>query len=128
CGSPASPAQLDDLARALEGRLLAIDEAYVDFAESNALPLVKRHSNVVVLRSFSKSFSLAGMRLGLCFAQPSLIEQLLKVKDSYNVSRLAVNAGAAALGDIRWMRANVARIKEVRAMTEARLRRMGLEV
>jgi histidinol-phosphate aminotransferase len=128
CGSLATPEQLDELARVLDGRLLAIDEAYVDFAACHALPLVKRHPNVIVLRSFSKSFSLAGMRLGLGFAQPPVIEQLLKVKDSYNLSRLAVSAGAAALADIGWMRRNVERIKRVRATTEKRLRQMGFEV
>ena len=128
CGSLASPAQLDNLAGGLNGRLLAIDEAYVDFAECHALPLVKRHPNVVVLRSFSKSFSLAGMRVGLCFAQPPVIEQLLKVKDSYNLSRLAMSAGAAALADAGWMRRNVERIKRVRALSEKRLRQMGFEV
>jgi len=128
CGTLAEPAQLDTLASALDGRLLAIDEAYVDFASCNALALVKRHSNVLVLRSFSKSFSLAGMRLGLCFAQPPLIEQLLKVKDSYNLSRLAISAGAAALADLRWMQRNVERVKRMRTVTERRLREMGFEV
>jgi histidinol-phosphate aminotransferase len=128
CGSLAETAQLDDLARTLDGRLLAIDEAYVDFAMSHALPLVKRYPNVIVLRSFSKSFSLAGMRLGLCFAQPPVIGQLLKVKDSYNLSRLAVSAGAAALKDLGWMRRNVERIKRERAATEKRLRQLGFEV
>jgi histidinol-phosphate aminotransferase len=128
CGSLAAPAELDRLARELDGRLLVIDEAYVDFAATNSLPLVKRHSNVVVLRSFSKSFSLAGMRIGLCFSQPAVIDQLLKVKDSYNLSRLAVSAGAAALTDIGWMRRNVERIKQMRATTETRLRQMGFEV
>ncbi|MBV8357560.1 MAG: histidinol-phosphate transaminase [Deltaproteobacteria bacterium] len=128
CGSLAMPSELEDLARGLDGRLLAIDEAYVDFAECHALPLVKRYPNVIVLRSFSKSFSLAGMRVGLCFAQPPVIEQLLKVKDSYNLSRLAVSAGAAALADIGWMRHNVDRIKRIRAMSEKRLRQMGFEV
>jgi histidinol-phosphate aminotransferase len=128
CGSLATPAQLEKLARDLDGRLLVIDEAYVDFAMSHALPLVKRHKNVAVLRSFSKSFSLAGLRVGLCFAQPPVIEQLLKVKDSYNLNRLAVSAGAAALADLDWMRRNVHRIKSVRATTEKKLRQMGLEV
>jgi histidinol-phosphate aminotransferase len=128
CGSPAAPAQLDRLARELDGRLLAIDEAYVDFSESHSLPLVKRHSNVIVLRSFSKSFSLAGMRLGLCFAQRQVLEQLLKVKDSYNLSRIAVAAGVAALSDFGWMRRNVERIKQTRTMAERRLRQMGFEV
>jgi histidinol-phosphate aminotransferase len=128
CGSLAAPIQLDKLARELDGRLLVIDEAYVDFAESNALGLVRRRRNVAVLRSFSKSFSLAGMRVGLCFAQPPVIEHLLKVKDSYNLNRLAVSAGAAALADIAYMHRNVARIKDVRAMTEKRLRQRGFEV
>ena len=128
CGSLAAPIQLDKLARELDGRLLVIDEAYVDFAESNALALVRRRRNVAVLRSFSKSFSLAGMRVGLCFAQPPVIEHLLKVKDSYNLNRLAVSAGAAALADIAYMHRNVARIKDVRAMTEKRLRQRGFEV
>ena len=128
CGSLATPAQLLNLARELDGRLLAIDEAYVDFAATHTLSLVKHCSNVIVLRSFSKSFSLAGMRMGLCFAQPSLIQQLLKVKDSYNLSRLAVSAGAAALADIGWMRRNVERIKRVREATAKRLRHMGFQV
>ncbi|HXD89681.1 MAG TPA: aminotransferase class I/II-fold pyridoxal phosphate-dependent enzyme, partial [Candidatus Binataceae bacterium] len=116
------------LARALRGRLLAIDEAYVDFAESNALDLAQRHKNVIVLRTLSKSFALAGMRLGLCFAHPAVIEQLQKVKDSYNLNRLAIVAGAAALDDVAWMRRNVARVKRTRALTEKRLRVIGFEV
>ncbi len=128
CGTLAPPRELEKLARALDGRLLAIDEAYVDFADSNALHLVKRHPNVVVLRSLSKSFSLAGMRLGLCFAQPPVIEALLKVKDSYNLNRAAIAAGARALEDAAWMRRNVERVKRTRALTEVRLRKMGFEV
>jgi histidinol-phosphate aminotransferase len=128
CGTLADPAELDELARALGPRLLAIDEAYVDFADESALHLVKRHNNVIVLRTLSKSFSLAGMRLGLGFAQTPLIEELLKVKDSYNLSRVAVAAGGEALADVAWMRRNVERIKRTRAVTETRLRRMGFEV
>jgi histidinol-phosphate aminotransferase len=133
--SPNSPsgtlAAVDDLARlagALEGRILAVDEAYVDFADYNALHLVKQHDNVVVLRSLSKSFSLAGMRLGLGFARASVVEDLLKVKDSYNLNRLAVTAGAAALADAQWMRRNVERVKRTRAATSEKLKLMGFEV
>lgn len=128
CGTLAAPAQLDTLAKAVAGRLLVIDEAYVDFAESNALMLAKRHTNVIVLRTLSKSFSLAGMRLGLCFGHPQLIEQLQKVKDSYNLNRLAIAAGAAALSDLPWMRANVERVKRTRASTEKQLRSLGFDV
>jgi histidinol-phosphate aminotransferase len=128
CGTAAPREGLDALARALGPRLLVIDEAYVDFAEGNALELASRHDNVVVLRTLSKSFSLAGMRLGLAFAQPQIIEQLLKVKDSYNLNGLAIAAGAAALRDLPWMRRNVERVKRTRALTEKRLRRMGFEI
>jgi histidinol-phosphate aminotransferase len=128
CGTLADSMGLDSLAATLAPRLLVIDEAYVDFAEANALHLVKKHSNVLVLRSFSKSFSLAGMRLGLCFASPTLIEQLMKVKDSYNLSRPAMAAGAAALKDIDWMRRNVERVRRTRAVTEKKLRQVGFEV
>ena len=119
---------LGALAKRLDGRLLVIDEAYVDFADENALGLVRRHRNVVVLRTLSKSYSLAGMRLGLCFAHPSVIDALLKVKDSYNLSRVALAAGAEALRDSAWMRRNVAKVVRTRALSEARLRTLGFVV
>jgi histidinol-phosphate aminotransferase len=128
CGTLAERAALSELAIALEGRLLVIDEAYVDFADSNALELAQQYRNVIVLRTLSKSFSLAGMRLGLCFAHPDLITQLQKVKDSYNLSRLAIAAGAAALEDIPWMRRNLERVKRTREATVKRLRAIGFEV
>jgi histidinol-phosphate aminotransferase len=127
CGALADAAGLERLARALDGRLLAIDEAYVDFADANALHLARRYPNVIVLRTLSKSYSLAGMRLGLCFANPAIIGQLLKVKDSYNLNRVALAAGAAALADAAWMRRNVERVKRTRALTQKRLREMGFE-
>ena len=116
------------LARKLRGRLLVIDEAYVDFANDNALRLLKTHRNVVVLRTLSKAFSLAGVRLGLAFAHPEIIEALMKVKDSYNLSRINLAGGAAALSDAAWMKRNVEKVRRTRAIVEARLRKMGFEV
>jgi histidinol-phosphate aminotransferase len=127
-GTMTPVAELDRLAQALRGRLLLIDEAYVDFAADNALGQIRKHPNVIVTRTLSKSYSLAGMRLGLCFAQPPVIAQLLKVKDSYNLSRIAIAVGAAALRDQRAMLANIARVKRSRADAIARLRAMGFEV
>jgi histidinol-phosphate aminotransferase len=133
--SPNSPSgiltptsKLAKLARALRDRLLVIDEAYVDFASENAVSLLRRFPNVIILRTLSKSFSLAGMRLGLCFARPAVIEELMKVKDSYNLSRIALAAGAEALNDAAWMRCNVERVKQTREVSIARLRKMGFEV
>jgi histidinol-phosphate aminotransferase len=127
-GTFTRPAGLARLARGLRGRMLVIDEAYADFAPGNALDLLRRHPNVVLLRSLSKSFSLAGMRLGLCFARPQVIQTLLKVKDSYNLSRVALTAGAEALKDMAWMRRNVERIKRTREAITVRLARMGFQV
>jgi histidinol-phosphate aminotransferase len=94
--------------------LVVSDEAYVDFGGRSALELLDGHANLLVLRTFSKSFSLAGLRLGLAFGAAELVAQLAKVKDSYNVSRLAIAAGAAALDDHAWMRANVAKVVATR--------------
>jgi histidinol-phosphate aminotransferase len=119
---------LATLAQRLKPRLLVIDEAYVDFADRNALSVARSLDNVAVLRSLSKSFSLAGMRLGLCFARPPVIEGLLKVKDSYNLSRIAQAAGAAALDDAAWAMRNVERVRATRRATEVSLRKLGFEV
>lgn len=127
-GSFTPIAKLGALAGALEGRLLVVDEAYVDFARDNALRLLRRHPNLVIFRTLSKSYSLAGMRLGLCFAHPPVIDALLKVKDSYNLSRISLAAGAAALSDEAWMRRNLERVKATRAEATQRLRKLGFAV
>ncbi len=127
-GTQTPTATLARLARLLQPRLLVVDEAYVDFAGHNALALVRSCENVAVLRSLSKSFSLAGMRLGLCFARPPVIEGLLKVKDSYNLSKVAQAAGAAALEDAAWAMRNVDRVRATRRATEETLRAIGFEV
>jgi len=118
---------IEDLARGREW-IVVVDEAYVDFAPATALPLVARYDNVLVLRSFSKSFSLAGMRIGLAFGHPELLAELAKVKDSYNVSRVAIAAGVAALEDYTWMEQNVARIVASRARLSEELRAVGYDV
>ncbi|MBP1684860.1 MAG: histidinol-phosphate aminotransferase [Deltaproteobacteria bacterium] len=108
--------------------LLVVDEAYVDFAEATALPLIHEFDHVIVLRTFSKSFSLAGMRIGLAFGAPSVIAELMKVKDSYNVSRLSLVAATAALQDYQWMQANAARIRRTRAELIRALRERAFAV
>jgi len=127
-GNAHSLEALDDLARSLPDGLLVIDEAYADFAETNALSLARTRPNVVVLRTFSKSYSLAGMRLGLLFASDEIVNGIGKVKDSYNLDRLAIVAGAAALGDEPWMRANVEKIVATRARLVSGLSTRGLDV
>ncbi len=88
--------QIEALARLVDG-LLVVDEAYVDFGGETALPLLDRYEHVLVLRTMSKAFGLAGVRLGYGFGSRRVIEALYKVKDSYNVDRLTQVAGLAAL-------------------------------
>ena len=120
--------ELRRLALSLAGGLLVIDEAYVDFAENSALPLVDELPNVVVLRTFSKSYSLAGMRVALMFAAEPIIAGIAKIKDSYNLDRLALVAAAAALTDNSWMLSNVAKIQRTRMRLSVALMSRGLEV
>lgn len=108
------------------GGILCVDEAYVDFADDHALPLVRELDNVVVLRSLSKSFSLAGARVGLGFAHPEIIRGLRKVKDSYNLSRMAQAAGEAALADLESMRRNVERVRATRERLVGGLKDLGI--
>ena len=126
-GTPISIEALRSLARAVSG-VLVVDEAYVDFADTTALPLVHDCDNVVVLRTFSKSFSLAGLRIGLAFGSAAIIDELLKVKDSYNVTRLSIVAAMAALEDYAWMEDNVARIRRTRQRLSERLQELGFSV
>jgi histidinol-phosphate aminotransferase len=119
--------EVEALARAVAG-VLVVDEAYVDFAPANALDLVRRLPNVVVLRTLSKSYSLAGLRVGLAIGHPELLRGLRTVKDSYNLNRLSQAAAIAALGDQATARANVARVCATRARLTAALRALGYDV
>jgi len=91
-----------------------IDEAYADFADDNCLELVHRYPNVIVSRTFSKSYALAGLRLGMAFADKAIIAEMNKLKDSYNTDRFAQCIGEAALMDQRYLRENVAKIRATR--------------
>ena len=88
---------------------MVLDEAYVDFADAHGLQLAQR-DNVIVTRSFSKSYALAGIRFGFAVAQPALVRELVKVKDSYNCDVLSLAAATAALEDQDCLRFTRARI------------------
>ena len=129
-GTLVSLKEIEKLARSVSG-VLVVDEAYVDFAESegaSSLPLIRAYPNLVVLRSFSKAFSLAGMRIGLGFASEEIIFGMMKVKDSYNLDRLSMVAATAALQDMPWMARNVRRIQRSRKSLTAGLKKMGYHV
>ena len=132
--SPNSPSghivpktDLRALAAGLSG-VLVVDEAYVDFSSENALDLVREFEQVMVLRTLSKGYSLAGLRLGFGCAQPALLAGLKKVKDSYNVDALALRLGAAAILDQDYKNACVKKIAAHREALATGLREMGFWV
>jgi len=126
-GTIATVDQLERLASKLSG-ILAVDEAYVDFADGDALSLVQKHRNVIVLRTLSKGYSLAGLRLGFGIARSDLVDGLMKIKDSYNVNALSCLLGAVAIEDQAYKNANVARVKASREKLSASLTGMGFRV
>jgi len=107
---------------------LLVDEAYADFAETNCLDLVRRCERVMVSRSLSKSYALAGLRFGYVVAQPPVIEQLAKVKDSYNCDALSIAAATAAIGDRQWLATTRAKIIATRERLTAAMRELGFDV
>ena len=121
------PAEVvDGFARSFKG-VAIVDEAYVDFAEGNCMGLATSdgNSNVVVMRTLSKSFSLAGLRLGYCVGPEELVGALSKVKDSYNVDAVAQAVALAALCDVEWMESNARKVRATRAAVTAALRERG---
>ncbi len=126
-GTVAPVEVLDKLASQLSG-VLVIDEAYVDFAESDALELVNKYDNVIILRTLSKGYSLAGLRLGFGVANPVLLEGLIKVKDSYNVDAIACAVGAAAIADQTHKHTNAHKIKASRIQMAEALKQLGFYV
>ncbi len=108
-----SNAELERVLAAFKG-LLVVDEAYAPFANENALPLLARHSNLVVVRTLSKAYALAGIRVGYALAHPEIIGLLDRVRDSYNVNRLSQAAAIAALGDQPYYDGVIAKVKATR--------------
>jgi len=119
--------ELASLATEIKGVLL-IDEAYVDFAEFNCVSLTRDFDNVIVLRSLSKGYSLAGLRFGYAIAHKDLIDGLIKVKDSYNVDAVAIALATAAIKDQPHFRQNVEKIKQQRQVLTEQLRTLGFAV
>ncbi|MHC4617854.1 MAG: histidinol-phosphate transaminase [Planctomycetota bacterium] len=115
---------LASLADKLTGVLL-IDEAYVDFAANDAAGLVRQFDNVVVLRSMSKGYSLAGLRFGYAIAHKDLITGLMKIKGSYNVGAIAIAAATAAIKDQAYFKANIEKVKRQRRLLTEHLRALG---
>ncbi len=125
----AAPEMIAEFAATFKGVLL-VDEAYADFAPVNCMPLATApgNKNVLVMRTLSKSFSLAGVRFGYCVGPTELIDALYKIKDSYNMDALAQVIGTAALEDLPHMQANTAKILTTRQRLAETLAERGWEV
>ena len=110
-GTFVAPADIARFAQGFHGTVL-VDEAYADFAAANAMPLAVApdNENLVVMRTFSKSYSLAGLRVGYCVGPQALIDALYKIKDSYNVDAVAQEVALAAYEDVAYHRETVAKV------------------
>jgi histidinol-phosphate aminotransferase len=125
-GTVLTPEEVAHLGDQIRGPLV-VDEAYADFAESHCLALAVR-GQVIVTRSFSKSYSLAGVRFGFAVTTPELARELVKVKDSYNCDALSLAAATAALEDQEYRLACREKILATRARLAAELGKLGFTV
>lgn len=136
--NPNAPTSLAESVTAIEAllqrvpnTLVLVDEAYADFGEQSVVALVNQYPNLVVSQTFSKSRSLAGMRLGVAFANPSLIEALTRVKNSFNsypVDAVAQRAGVASINDEAYFQQTVQRIIATRDEFSKALKSRGFKV
>ena len=108
--------------------VVVVDEAYVDFARSDLMPLARSRPNVIVARTLSKSFSLAGLRVGYAVGPEPLISAMFTLKDSYNIDRVAQQLALAAVNDLDYMRATAARIVATRRRVGEALAQRGCRV
>jgi histidinol-phosphate aminotransferase len=120
-------AEVAALCRRFDG-LVLVDEAYVDFADGHCLGLVAEHPNLVVSRTLSKGYSLAGLRFGYAVAAPALVDQMMKVKDSYNCDALSIVAACAALEDQAYAARSWAHVRAERTRLSEELGRRGWQV
>jgi histidinol-phosphate aminotransferase len=126
-GLCASRESMERLCESFKG-IVYIDEAYVDFADDSCMDFPQRYENVIVGRTFSKSFGLAGMRIGVAVANPAIMSEFLKTKDSYNLNWASQAAGVAAMEDYAYMEAQADKIKATRVRLIESLRTLGFSV
>lgn len=126
-GTIIHPQKIGEIADRLHCPLL-VDEAYVDFAEGNCIDLIRDNPRIMVSRTLSKSYSLAGLRFGFLIAHPSVIALLRKVKDSYNCDSLSLAAATAAIADAQWQKENRFKILQTRSRMTVSLRELGFDV
>ena len=126
-GTLVSKSEINTIADSLDCPLV-VDEAYVDFADENCLDLVQQNERLLVTRTLSKSYGLAGLRFGFLVAQPHIVAELAKIKDSYNCDAISIAAATAAISDPTWLSEVVDKIKATRSRMEVKLKTLGFHV
>ena len=123
------PSEIAAFAKKFRG-VVIVDEAYGDFARANCMSLAtaEANRNLIAMRTFSKSYSLAGLRVGYCVGPRDLVRAMYKVKDSYNVDAIAQTVALAAIRDQDWMRKNAAKVIRSRTRLSAALEKRGWDV
>ena len=119
---------IEDIVEHNQDVIVIVDEAYVDFGTQSALPLIEKYENLLVVQTFSKSRSMAGMRIGFALACPKLIKYLNDVKysfNSYTMNRMSIAAGVAAIEDQEYFLETCGKIIETREWTKKELRKLG---
>lgn len=127
-GVELSQEDIEDIVRHNQDSVVIVDEAYVDFGAVSALPLIGKYDNVLIVQTFSKSRSMAGMRIGFAMGSPELIARINDVKysfNSYTMDRTALAAGKAAIEDRAYFEDTVRKVVDVREWTKKELRRLG---
>ena len=130
-GMALSLSDIEKIVASNTNNVVIIDEAYVDFGGESAVNIVKKYDNVLVVRTYSKSRSLAGGRLGFSIGGKEITADLKKLKYStnpYNINRLTLLAGEASIDDEKYFRDNINKIIENREYTSKELKNMGFEV
>ena len=122
---------VEDIIRHNPDVIVIVDEAYVDFGSQSALPLIEKYDNLLVVQTFSKSRSMAGMRIGYAMGNKRLIQAMTDVKESinsYTMTRESIALGAASLADEEYFQEKKQMVVATRERTKEELRRRGFEV
>jgi histidinol-phosphate aminotransferase len=127
-GTVLTPYEIELLGDSLLPAPLVLDEAYADFADWNGLELLPDMPNVIVTRTLSKAYSLAGIRFGFAVASPEVVRELVKVKDSYNCDVLALAAATAAITDHEYFAGVRSKILSTRTRMSVELAELGFDV
>jgi histidinol-phosphate aminotransferase len=127
-GTLVQPEELRRILRAASRTLVLVDEAYFDFAGQTILPWIRRYSNLLVARTFSKSAGLAALRVGCLFGKPEILAAMRRACTPYPVNSAALVAAEAAIRDPRFLRNYTREVLQSRAMLEKGLVRLGARI